>query len=577
MDDILENSHHIEMNKTREEGKNNEYISIDDINYKTRKVRITSPRSIKAMKKLGIKNEDLEYLTSQEYINKNPELRGEAKVIQSFIYKCSQKIRIGLINRVREARNKIIEEGQYKSKRSTSSKYRKTMGLDGIINNVYKFSEKDLKTFKRMQNINKTNLFNRLEIELNKELRGLINNEQRQKENKKKLIFEQKLERRLKLQNKKKMFKEEEKIRLEKETDKIKRKEEVNRIEQLKKEEDEEEKLKMAYQMKELEYQENGRLKNESFQKKLKELREMKHRSIVEKNEQKQLKIIKNLIKLNKERKRKRLNSEINFKKRMQIVEENKKKLEENIELNNQLLLYKQQSQQRKRAKEEERRNKEMKLYQQKVIAQISKGNSEDLQMMVKQKNLNEAQIIQFLNNTPFLNEKEKKQKETLIKNEILMNKRKENIMNKIHEKERNFDYTQYEKDYKNFLLKKEKIKKNLDQENRVKLIGQYLENKRENLREELKEKDKRVQNFNRNKTDLIHQKRKKYDEIMKEKDLDNEQFEKIMNKKSFDKKSLQSFKEMFPENDKIDKIINELNIHLGKKDNYRYPYDYQY
>ena len=577
MDDILENSHHIEMNKTREEGKNNEYISIDDINYKTRKVRITSPRSIKAMKKLGIKNGDLEYLTSQEYINKNPELIGEAKVIQSFIYKCSQKIRIGLINRVREARNKIIEEGQYKSKRSTSSKYRKTMGLDGIINNVYKFSEKDLKTFKRMQNINKTNLFNRLEIELNKELRGLINNEQRQKENKKKLIFEQKLERRLKLQNKKKMFKEEEKIRLEKETDKIKRKEEVNRIEQLKKEEDEEEKLKMAYQMKELEYQENERLKNESFQKKLKELREMKHKSIVEKNEQKQLKIIKNLIKLNKERKRKRLNSEINFKKRMQIVEENKKKLEENIELNNQLLLYKQQSQQRKRAKEEERRNKEMKLYQQKVIAQISKGNSEDLQMMVKQKNLNEAQIIQFLNNTPFLNEKEKKQKETLIKNEILMNKRKENIMNKIHEKERNFDYTQYEKDYKNFLLKKEKIKKNLDQENRVKLIGQYLENKRENLREELKEKDKRVQNFNRNKTDLIHQKRKKYDEIMKEKDLDNEQFEKIMNKKSFDKKSLQSFKEMFPENDKIDKIINELNIHLGKKDNYRYSYDYQY
>ena len=373
------------------------------------------------------------------------------------------------------------------------------------------------------------------------------------------------------------MFKEEEKIRLEKETDKIKRKEEVNRIEQLKKEEDEEEKLKMAYQMKELEYQENERLKNESFQKKLKELREMKHKSIVEKNEQKQLKIIKNLTKLNKERKRKRLNSEINFKKRMQIVEENKRKLEANIELNNQLLLYKQQSQQRKRAKEEERRNKEMKLYQQKVIAQISKGNSEDLQMMVKQKNLNEAQIIQFLNNTPFLNEKEKKQKETLIKNEILMNKRKENIMNKIHEKERNFDYTQYEKDYKNFLLKKEKIKKNLDQENRVKLIGQYLENKRENLREELKEKDKRVQNFNRNKTDLIHQKRKKYDEIMKEKDLDNEQFEKIMNKKSFDKKSLQSFKEMFPENDKIDKIINELNIHLGKKDNYRYSYDYQY
>ena len=47
---------------------------------------------------------------------------------------------------------------------------------------------------------------------------------------------------------------------------------------------------------------------------------------------------------------------------------------------------------------------------------------------------------MELLNNTTFLNEREKKLKEILIKNEILKNKRKENIMNQIHEKERNID-----------------------------------------------------------------------------------------------------------------------------------------
>ena len=52
-------------------------ISIDDIDFFTKKVKITSPRSIKAMRNLGITNENLEYLTKQEYLNKHPELIGE--------------------------------------------------------------------------------------------------------------------------------------------------------------------------------------------------------------------------------------------------------------------------------------------------------------------------------------------------------------------------------------------------------------------------------------------------------------------------------------------------------------------
>ena len=43
------------------------------------------------------------------------------------------------------------------------------------------FEEKDIKAFKRMKNINKTNLVNRVEIELKKVINQLINNEKDKK------------------------------------------------------------------------------------------------------------------------------------------------------------------------------------------------------------------------------------------------------------------------------------------------------------------------------------------------------------------------------------------------------------
>ena len=125
----------------------------------------------------------------------------------------------------------------------------------------------------------------------------------------------------------------------------------------------------------------------------------------------------------------------------MKIVEENKKKLEEEFEINNQILLYKQRVQQQRKERDEERKNKELKLYQKRIISQ---GKNNDIEMLFQQKNLDENQMMQFLNNMQFFNEREKKQKETLIKNEILLNKRKANIMNKKNEKGRNIERTQY-------------------------------------------------------------------------------------------------------------------------------------
>ena len=537
------------INNSLEQYRLKEYISIDDIDYTTKKVRITSPHSIKAMNNLGIINEDLEYLTFEEYLSKNPELVGEEKKIQKFRYNHVDKIRKDLIEKVREQRMKIIEEEeQKKRKRSSSSKYRTNIVLDNI--NSKKFSEKDIKSFKRMRNINKTNLYNRLEMELKKELKSLINNEQTRRDNEKKMKYYDLLEKRLKYENKKRITDEEEKIQLEKEKDKRERKEEEERIQGLQDEEKYEQEQKIKNQKKQLKYFKKKKKEKEAFKNKLIELRNLEHEAIKEKNEQKQIRILKNLNKLTKERKRKRLNSEKNYRNKVKIVEENKKRIEEDIELKNQILIFKHRSQQLKLNKEEERRNREKKLYDDKIIKQLSQNNNNDWQMKLTQGTMDEMQIMELLNNTTFLNEREKKLKEILIKNEILKNKRKENIMNQIHEKERNIDITQSKKDYQNLIDKERRIIKKIDQDSRIKLITQYLLNKREDLREKLEKRNKKVEKFMGNKTNLIHRKREMFDKIMKESDLDNEQYEKILSKKSFDRKSFKSLGKIFPENE---------------------------
>lgn len=570
MDEKDEKSLHNEINQSLKEDKTDGKVSIEDINYFTKKVKITSPRSLKAMNDLGINNQNLEYLTFKEYLEQNPELIGETQRMQKLIYNHVQTIRKALISQVKEARKKIIQEDYPIKKRSISSKYRKPLSLENNSKVISKqdFNEKDIKAIDRMKNINKTNLFNRMEMELKKELKNLIINEQEEKNNAKKTRQIRIFEKKMKDDYIKKMLEEEEKEKMNKEIDKKQRKDEEKRIQNLQEEEKEEKELIKQHQKDERIYIRKQKLKQEKYKKKLDDLRDLQHKALVEKNQQKQTKVMANLLKVMKEKKKKRLNSEMNFRKKQKIVEENKKKIEEDIELNHLILLRKQRLQQQKREKEEKRRNRELKSYQLRLISQ---AKQDDFNMLLKQKSLNETQMRDILNHTTFFNEKEKKQKETLLKNEILLNKRRKDIMDKINERGKNIERTQYERDYYNLLEKEKKVKKKLDKDNKVKLMEQYLINKREELRGDLEERNKKVERFMRNKVGLIHKKKATYEDIMKEKDLDNDKYEKILSKKSLDRKTLHSFKEIFPENDKIDEIINEFNIHLDKKGNSRY------
>jgi hypothetical protein len=578
MSENEENSRRIVINKSEKEFKLNNKITIEDIDYFSKRVRINSPRSIKAMNSLGINNHDLEFLTFKQYLEKNPQLVGETKRIQKLEYNHVQAIRKDLINQVIESRKMIISENKNIKTRNASSKNRTSTSLENNNNqNFYltrDLSDKDLKAIKRMKNINKTNLSNRLELELKKELKNLVNKEIDKKAKERQFMIFKNLEKKRKMENMKKMADEEEKEKLAKEIVKQQRKDEEKRIQDLIEEEIVENRLKKLNQKEEEELKKNNELKREEYKKKLNQLRDFEHKTVLEKSEQKQKKIRNNLVKLMKQRKRKRLNSEINFQNRMKVIGDNKKKLEEDLELNNQILLYKQRIQEKRKAEEEERKNKEIKLYEKRIIFQ---GKYNEIENTLKQKKLDNNQILEYLNSLEFINEKDKKQKEMIIKNEISLDKRKKNILNKINERERNLERTQHEKDYNNLIEKEKQIIKKLDKENKIKLMKQYLVNKRENLRDQQQERDEKVNKFMRNKTGIFHMKKSIYEEIMKENAQEGDKIEKILNRKSLDKKSLNSFKKIFPENDKIDEIINEINVLNKKKRNTRYKINSAY
>ena len=318
MDEKDEKSLHNEINQSLKEDKTDGKVSIEDINYFTKKVRITSPRSLKAMNDLGVNNQNLEYLSFKEYLEQNPVLIGETQRMQKLIYNHVQTIRKALIAQVIEARKKIIQEDYPIKKRSISSKYRKPLSLDNNSKVISKqeFNEKDIKAIDRMKNINKTNLFNRMEMELRKELKNLIINEQEEKNNAKKTRQIRIFERKMKDDYIKKMIEEEEKEKMNKEIDKKQRKIEEKRIQNLQEEEKEEKELIKQHQKDERIYIRKQKLKQEKYKKKLDDLRDLQHKALVEKNQQKQTKVMKNLLKVMKEKKKKKIKFRNEFQKK---------------------------------------------------------------------------------------------------------------------------------------------------------------------------------------------------------------------------------------------------------------------
>ena len=135
------------------------------------------------MNKLGINRQELQYLTFKEYLQKYPELIGQNKEIQKIKYNYEEELRKRRFDQIKELRRELNEDEIIPLKqRCFSSKERERNINFNPNQNKYKkinnlFLEKDIRSFKRMSDINKAELFNRLQVELRKELIKIINEE----------------------------------------------------------------------------------------------------------------------------------------------------------------------------------------------------------------------------------------------------------------------------------------------------------------------------------------------------------------------------------------------------------------
>jgi len=513
-------------------------VSINDINDYSKNIRINSPRSKMAMNKLGYSNEELEYMTFKEYLYKNPQLIGQSKELNKIKYKYLKELRKKKIEQIKLLRNELTDkELATFQRRCLSSKHRKKNSEfeSPKKKNSFTsyFTEKDNKLFNRMRNINKTELFNRMQLELKKDFVKIIEELNAKEEKEIQKEFEQNLKKKEEENKRKRLQMEEEKIEQEKEKDRYERKKEELRIkDEIIKEGKKKKELKLLKKKMEI-HRDNDLKERQEFLKNIYSERENNRFLLSQKiNNQhekldtnlKNYKIKKNKINLEKKNK---------IQKKRNIVDYNLKRIEYEFEIRR--IMY----------EEKEKLKLEEKKKFEKFIKEQEKINKKNMQEI--------------------MDNKEQKRKQTLLNNEKILNKKKEETMNKIENKNKNIQKI-HEENKRNLLLKQqEQFKKQIEKEYRVKKIAQLLENRREDIREQLNEKDKKVEEFMKKKRDFIQQKIMKSDEINKEKQKDNEEFEKILSKKNMNKDNLNSLKKIIPENKKIDEIIYEFNVLLDK------------
>ena len=87
-----------------------EKISLENFNYKEKKQRLTSPLSIKACKLQGVTEEDIIFITFEEYIKMHPEWFNLPKEFQQERYDNFEQNRKDLIETLKEIRNDLISE-----------------------------------------------------------------------------------------------------------------------------------------------------------------------------------------------------------------------------------------------------------------------------------------------------------------------------------------------------------------------------------------------------------------------------------------------------------------------------------
>ena len=286
--------------KTLHKNKSTVNIGIDNINIYQTKIRINSPTTLQAIKLLGYKISELEYLTFKDYVKHNPNLIGQPKQMQISYYEYIEKLRKERFNKIKVLRLQLKSENSPKMDKRSQSCYnfnkRRNHPESGLDSFGHTAIENEKKILERMRTKNETEIINKIQFELKRELARKKNEEKIEKQNLKLRNYEKKLN---------KIRREEEIIKKNKEQEQIKKQHELEliEIELNKKKYNEEMKKAKEEEKKEKQRLKEARLNHQKEEKRRLEFQERINR-IIEDKQQKILEKAKILQKKEKERKK---------------------------------------------------------------------------------------------------------------------------------------------------------------------------------------------------------------------------------------------------------------------------------
>ena len=587
----LDNTFNKEFSIIKKDGKiKNKMLtnfSLDNIYFSDRNKRINSPTSLTAMKGIGYKISDLEYIPFKEYVHKNQVLMGKNKKTQQIIYSHMQNLRHIRLQKNKDLSKKSKSQNNLEKSKGYFSHYNlrnfiknksdlsNSMDISKIIS---KEREKEKKVLERVININNIELANRIKLEIQRELLRKKDEEKIKKQKIKYQNYQLEL-------NKKKEI--EEFIKLKKGIESQKKQEEFELSHDILNLQKHEKEILKSKNSKNLEKQRKKELKLKSiaeiihrllFKKKKEEFLEDRKFKIIERakslelkgrNKRKQIKI-KNKI-------QQKLNVEKEFEKKIyiqQILRDHENKIEQ---LRKQYEIKEKQYKDKKKLlmkiskKEFEKKIADDKKKEEEIKLALEK-NKEIKQQQIydfykKQKNLERKRKILEKNNELIRleklkenEEKNKKIKENLNINKKLLSQRKEQIINEIKLKE-----------YKTQQIWKEKLKnlekiedynlsKSLEKKFKIEEAKKQKLDVINNTKMQLEEKDKKIEYFLKQKNKINRQKKLLYKEFNERKKFYTEKVQNYLKKNTFNKKTIKEIKNIFSNSQEISNVINKYN-----------------
>ena len=561
-------------------------INLENMDYTNHQMILTSPRSIQVCRQNGVDIKDLYFYNFYEFREMHPELTSLNLEIQKSHYFHDQGVREVLVSKlIRQRKELINKENEYRLKqKEEKKKIEQEKRIKQKDENPEKFlKEKAANDVAVTKNKQKKQLFNILEANLREAYIKRENELKSQLEENKKndLLFEEKIRKREQEKHKKFMEQQrqiKEKMMIEEQNN---LKEEYEKKEQIRKQK---EKERMAYyDMKKKQNEKEREEKAKRFKENMEFLEHKKMRLQEERQfKEKEKEYYKNFMDRNKKQ---RMADEINQRReRHEMIMQNVNK-QNNIKIkeNEQRFMDKQdkiksnlhQKELQKESyflKKKEKEEDYNKIHQNNIDWNNYKKEKNDKLIMEKQSKAEEFKKRNDLEKKLYQEELQRIQmeKEEQMKEQraYLLNMKLNDDLNRINEKQEEYEKFLKNKKEDNDKKRREKELKEEEKKERMKYERSKIENNYiDNSKKEMEEKEMR---YKENREKAQKKLKEKYDFLKKQK----EEKEKI--KKEFEDLTLQNkgeidiekIKELFPDDEELHKKLDKTKSEFEKKQN---------